>query len=367
MNLAILDLLVVGISPVSKSIRIRANMLWACRIVFSAFSHLAGLAEAAIVVAPDGSGNYKEIQAAVDAVPCPNTSPVQILIKPGSYCGHVSIPSGKSSIAFIGQGASPTNTLITWAISSVGAKMENATLSIYATNLSFENLTIENSLPVNSAQANAITLSGGAGYNQFKQVWILSTQDTIYMHGGPFYFSHCRIAGTVDYICGDGPAWFDDCALYFVDRGPRQGGILTANNCAPNHPYGFVFNDCTITGVPNTAGNSWLGRPWRPFASVTFLQCKMDDSINPQGWCPWKRPTPGADARFHEYGTMNLNASPKDLSRRVGPAQNWLNVKVLTAQEAAACNLTNVLLGWMPPLYYGGDCAPVLAKGQTAR
>jgi pectin methylesterase-like acyl-CoA thioesterase len=310
---------------------------------------LASPAEAAMVVAADGSGDYTNLQAAVDAVPSSSPSPTKIFIKPGRYYGHVSIPANKSSIAFIGRGQAPTNTLITWSISSVGGKMENSTLSIFATNLSFENLTIENSLPVNSAQANAITSSGGAAFIQFTNVWILSTQDTIYMHGGPLYFDHCHIAGTVDFICGDGPAWFESTTLLFLDRGPNKGGILTANNSTENQPYGFVFNNCTITGAANTLGCSWLGRPWRPSASVTFLNCKMDRSINPEGWCPWKWPTPGADARFREYGTMNLDGSPKDLSERVGPAQNWRQTKVLTSQEAAACKLTDVLMGWTPP------------------
>jgi len=139
----------------------------------------------AIVVAANGSGNYRDLQSAIDSISSQNTSPAQILIKPGNYYGHVSIPASKSSIAFIGQGAAPTNTLITWSVSSIGGNMEHSTLSIYATNLSFENLAIQNTWPVNQGQANAMTSSGGAAFNQFKNVWILSTQDTIYLQGGP--------------------------------------------------------------------------------------------------------------------------------------------------------------------------------------
>jgi len=301
----------------------------------------------AIVVAADGSGNYLSLQSAIDSISSPNTSPVQILIKPGNYYGHVSIPAGKSSIAFIGQGAAPTNTLITWSVSSVGGNMEHSTLSIYATNLSFENLAIQNTWPVNQGQANAMTSSGGGAFNQFKNVWILSTQDTIYLHGGPHYFTNCSIVGTVDFICGDGPAWFDNCELFFVERADKGGGVLTANNCKPSQPFGFVFKNCTITGS-NTNHVSWLGRPWRPFASVTFLQCKMDDSINPRGWRPWKPLTPGTDARFSEYESMDINGLPIDLSARVGPAQGWINAKVLTAQETSTYSLANVLMGWTP-------------------
>jgi len=323
-----------------------SGIIWTAIV---ALGQLAISVKGVIVVAADGSGNYRNLQSAIDSISAPNTTPVQIHIKPGRYNGHVSIPYGKSSINFLGQGAFPTNTLVTWSVSSAGGSMEHSTLSIYATNLLFENLAIQNTWPVDRGQANAITSSCRAAFNQFKNVWILSTQDTIYLQGGPHYFTNCCIAGTVDFICGDGPAWFDNCELAFVERSDKGGGILTANNCQQFQKFGFVFKNCTITGA-NTHQANWLGRPWSPFASVTFLHCKMDASIHPQGWCPWKAHTPGTEARFNESGSMDLNGSPLDLSGRVGPSQNWNRTKVaLSVSMASAFTRDNVLMGWVPP------------------
>jgi len=307
-----------------------------------------------LTVAADGSGNYTNVQAAVNSIPNPNNSPVQILIKPGTYYGHLGIAAGRNNITFVGQGAGPTNTLITWLVSSVGGNMDNSTVSIYSTNISFENLTLQNTEPVNSGQANALTVSGGAGWVEFKNVYILSTQDTLFLcgdqcHGGPLYFTNCTIAGTVDYICGDSTAWFDGCNLNFVDRGAGQGGFLTANNCRATTAYGFVFNKCIITGPSDSQGNWYLGRAWYQDASVTYLYCKMDGSINPAGWYPWNT-SPDALARYSEYGTMNLDGSVYDLSHRNNSSNGWTNTRdPMMAAQAAVITLSNVLGSWVPP------------------
>ena len=185
---------------------------------------------------------------------------------------------------------------------------------------------------------------------------VLSTQDTLFIKGGPLYFLKCRITGTVDYICGNGPAWFDGCELVFLDRGPGQGGVLTANNCTQNERYGFVFNHCTVTGASNTIGHCWLGRPWGTFswASVTFLKCKMDGSIAALGWLPWDMTTPDPNARFGEYGTMDKNDSPVNLSQRAGHSQGWNNAAILTDSQASTFNLANVLGSWKPSYAFDG-------------
>ena len=309
-----------------------------------------------LTVAADGSGNYTNVQAAVNSIPNPNNSPVQILIKPGTYYGHLGMAAGRNNITIVGQGAGPTNTLITWLVSSVGGNMDNSTVSIYSTNISFENLTLQNTEPVNSGQANALTVSGGAGWVEFKNVYILSTQDTLFLcgdqcHGGPLYFTNCTIAGTVDYICGDSTAWFDGCNLSFVDRGAGQGGFLTANNCRATTAYGFVFNKCTITGPSDSQGNWYLGRAWYQDASVTYLYCKMDGSINPAGWYPWNGGTSiDALARYSEYGTMNLDGSAYDLSRRNNSSNGWTNTRdPMSLAQASVITLSNVLGSWVPP------------------
>lgn len=55
----------------------------------------AAAAQSTLTVAKDGSGRYKSVQKAVDAVPAGNTSRVVIRIAPGTYRETVKVPADK--------------------------------------------------------------------------------------------------------------------------------------------------------------------------------------------------------------------------------------------------------------------------------
>jgi len=102
-----------------------------------------------------------------------------------------------------------------------------------------------------------------------------------------------------------------------------------------------VFLDCRITADPTVKG-TYLGRPWRPFASVAFLRTEMPEQIRPQGWHNWGKTENEKTARFAEYNNTGPGA---DTSKRVP----W--AKQLTADEVKAYTRENVLAGddhWDP-------------------
>jgi pectinesterase len=121
----------------------------------------------------------------------------------------------------------------------------------------------------------------------------------------------------------------------------------------PESPFGYVFLDCTLTGdnVP-----TFLGRPWQwdrgRNAAVAFIRTKMGPHIRPDGWNKWDRPdkpntNPAEHARYFEFGSVDLNGEPIDVSKRV----DWS--KQLTAEEAAKYTIQNVLGGkdrWDPTI-----------------
>jgi pectin methylesterase-like acyl-CoA thioesterase len=65
-----------------------------------------------LTVAADGSGQYRTVQAAIDAVPANSPTQVTIEIKPGTYRGVISIPSSKPNIRLAGLGSSPASVVI---------------------------------------------------------------------------------------------------------------------------------------------------------------------------------------------------------------------------------------------------------------
>lgn len=85
-----------------------------------------------------------------------------------------------------------------------------------------------------------------------------------------------------------------------------------------------------------------LGRPWRPYASVTYLNCELGAHIKPEGWNNWRNPTNELTARFAEYHSTGPGANP---DRRV----KWANQ--LTAGQAEKITVESILGGsdhWNP-------------------
>jgi PelA/Pel-15E family pectate lyase len=88
---------------------------------------------------------------------------------------------------------------------------------------------------------------------------------------------------------------------------------------------GFVFLRCRLTGE-KTGSGVYLGRPWRPYARVIFIDCRLGSHIRAEGWDNWRDPAREKTAWFAEYKSTGPGANP---SARVA----WS--RQLTDREAA--------------------------------
>ena len=158
--------------------------------------------------------------------------------------------------------------------------------TIDADDFTAENITFENSAgPV--GQALAIRVDGDRAV--FRNCRFLGWQDTILLNRGRQYFENCYIAGHVDFIFGAATAWFEKCHIHCLGD-----GYITAASTPVDQPFGFVFSNCKITGdKPET--RTYLGRPWRIYASTIFLNTEMSDVVRPEGWNDWKKPETQTD------------------------------------------------------------------------
>lgn len=124
------------------------------------------------------------------------------------------------------------------------------------------------------------------------------------------YFHDCVVAGNVDFIYGDGNAVFSHCEIHSTEH--AAGGYLTAQGkYLPDQDSTFVFDHCHLTAEPGEE-HVFLGRPWRRYASVVFLNCVMDAHIDPAGWREWHPgETHNLDTVFYaEYNSSGPGASP---------------------------------------------------------
>lgn len=54
----------------------------------------------------------------------------------------------------------------------------------------------------------------------------------------------------------------------------------------PEQLSGYVFDHCKVTSATEV-GKIFLGRPWRPYATVVFLNSELNEKIDPAGWDEW--------------------------------------------------------------------------------
>lgn len=56
------------------------------------------------------------------------------------------------------------------------------------------------------------------------------------------------------------------------------------------------------------AGSVYLGRPWRAYARVFWLDCELSDEIRPGGWDNWNDPDNEHTVHFGESGSTGPGA-----------------------------------------------------------
>jgi pectinesterase len=326
-----------------------AFVLVACLSTSHAFA-----AGKSLTVAADGTGEFKTVQAAVDAVPENNTDPVVISIKPGTYKEKITVPRDKPFVTFKGEDARTTVLTNDWNAKHVGPAGKevgtsgSASVLVQAPDFVAENVTFENTAG-NTGQAVALSAVGDR--QVFRNCRMLGWQDTLYANGGRQYYDRCHIAGRVDFIFGNALAVFDHCEIR-----SRNGGHVTAASTEQAKPWGYVFLDCKLTGDPTPwhdptgklppdkpTPKADLGRPWRPYASVTYVRCEFGEHIKPEGWQKWRKDDQtDQTARYAEYQCTGPGA---DRTKRVP----W--AKELTEEQADQLTVDKLLSGsdgWNP-------------------
>lgn len=247
----------------------------------------------------------------------------------------------------------------------------NSTATIYftstANNVYMQDIALLNKMDFRSGSllGRAVALWDQGNKNIFKNVKLLSNQDTYYTGNGRIYLENCDIHGTVDFICGGGDVFFNECLLYLENR---SGNVITAP--ASTTPWGYVFSNCTIDGFDINNNSYRLGLPWSNSPKSVFINTTM--KMLPTA-AAWGDPMNVVPTVFAEYNSMTSSGASVDLSnRRTTYTKNATTVvlnPVLTTEQASQYTVENVLGGsdaWQPRLYTEQVAAPVInANGST--
>lgn len=265
-----------------------------------------------ITVAADGSGDFKTITEALEAIRAYMDYRVTVNIKNGEYHEKLIIPSWLENVDFIGE--DPEKTIITY---NDYAKLDNMgtfrtyTMRVDGCDMTFKNLTIRNNA---GRVGQAVALhTEGTGLT-FENCRFLGDQDTLFLagHDSELKFDDCYVEGTTDFIFGPATAFFSDCEIH-----SKADSYITAASTPQDVEIGFVFRNCRLTADPNVK-KVYLGRPWRPYAYTAFIDCEMDGHITPAGWDNWRNPDNEKTARYIESGSRGAGS---DTARRVSWAR----------------------------------------------
>jgi pectinesterase len=250
----------------------------------------------------------------------------------------VYIQREKRFVHLIGDNA--TNTVLTYNLNARMTGLDGKpigtfrtpTVQIDADNFTAENITFENSAGA-VGQALAVRIDGDRAV--FRHCRFIGWQDTIFGNRGRHYFEDCYIDGATDFIFGGATEFYNRCHIHC-----KGDGYITAASTPPNQAFGLVFSKCEITGEPDV--KTYLGRPWRPWASTIFINTGMSDVVRPEGWHNWGHPEREKTTRYAERHNTGPGA---DSGKRAG----W--VKKLSCWKACRLTAKRVLKGndgWNP-------------------
>lgn len=260
------------------------------------------------IVAADGSAKYTTVRAAIDAAPQLTHAGAghwTILVKPGTYREIVYIQREKRFISLIGEDAE--KTVITYDLyndvpapdGKILGTFRTPTVIVDADDFTVENLTIANAAG-RKGQALALRVDGDRVV--FRHCRFLGWQDTILVNRGRHYFEDCTIEGATDFIFGGATSYFERCQIRCVGS-----GYITAASTPDNQPYGLIFAHCAITGAAPDV-KTYLGRPWRDFASTVFIFTEMSEAVRAEGWHNWGKAFAEKVSRYSEYGSTGPGA-----------------------------------------------------------
>lgn len=282
-------------------------------------------------VSKNGTGQYKTVQEAFNALPCFSRDTFVIFVKNGTYKEKLVLPPVQCVVKL--KGESRENTIISYddysgrIVAGDTLTTHNSyTFRVMADNFEAEGLTIENSAG-RIGQAVAIEIKSDKV--TFKNCKFLGNQDTFYANSdGRVYMKGCYIEGTVDFIFGKSIVVFDSCIIHI-----KKDAYITAASTPEGCHYGFVFLNCRLTADTGVR-KVYLGRPWRSFARTVYINCNLGSHILPEGWNNWSKPEKEKTAYYAEYKSTGPGAT--SISQRA----NWSHQ--LTSDEAKTYTLKNI-------------------------
>ncbi|TVU05671.1 hypothetical protein EJB05_48843, partial [Eragrostis curvula] len=321
------------------------------------------------VVSKDGSGNFTTVSAAVEAAPAESAARYVIYVKKGVYKETVDVKKKKWNIMLVGDGTGATvitghrnyvDGYTTYRSATVGECEALFVLSrVSASPVSGKGFIARDVTFANTAgpsKHQAVALRCDSDLSVFYRCAFEGYQDTLYAHSLRQFYRDCVVSGTVDFVFGNAAAVFQNCTLLARLPLPEQKNSVTAQGrLDANMTTGFAFQFCNVSAdadLLQATGNrtaatqtqTYLGRPWKEYSRVVFMQSYIGGVVRPEGWLAWDGDFALDTLYYGEY----MNTGPgAGVSGRVG----WPGFHVMTSPaEAGNFTVAQLIEGnmWLP-------------------
>ncbi|CAA0834596.1 Probable pectinesterase/pectinesterase inhibitor 17 [Striga hermonthica] len=301
-----------------------------------------------VVVAQDGSGNYRTIRDALDAARRSGSGRFVIHVRRGVYRENLEIGNSLRNIMLVGDGM--RDTVITGSRSVGGGytTFRSATVAVTGSGFIARGITFRNTAGPQNHQA--VALRSGSDLSVFYRCAFEGYQDTLYVHSQRQFYKECYIYGTVDFIFGNAAAVLQNCMI--LPRRPMNGqqiAITAQGRTDPNQNTGISIHNSRVVPAADLAPvvgsvRVYLGRPWKEYSRTVFMQTYLGSFINPAGWLEWN-------------GNFALNTLYYGEYRNTGPGSGtarrvrWRGYRVITSSaEAVRFTVGSFIVGrsWLP-------------------
>ncbi|KAL3738820.1 hypothetical protein ACJRO7_020225 [Eucalyptus globulus] len=308
----------------------------------------SAVSKANIIVAQDGSGNYKTISEAITAASKRSgTARYIIYIKAGTYSENVEVGSKLENIMFVGDGIGKTIITGSKSVGGGSTTFNSATVAVVGDGFIAQDITFRNT--AGAANHQAVALRSGSDLSVFYRCGFEGYQDTLYVHSERQFYRECDIYGTVDFIFGNAAVVLQNCNIYARNPPNKVNTVTAQGRTDPNQNTGISIHNCKVTAASDlksvqSSVKTYLGRPWQEYSRTVFMKTYLDSLINSAGWMEWDGNFALDTLYYGEY----LNTGPgSSTASRV----TWAGYHVITsATEASKFTVGSFIAGgsWLP-------------------
>ncbi|XP_022738183.1 probable pectinesterase/pectinesterase inhibitor 33 [Durio zibethinus] len=306
--------------------------------------------KAHLVVAKDGSGNFRTVQAAIDAAAKrKRTSRFIIYVKRGVYRENIEVSNTNSNIMLVGDGMKRTIITSSRSVKTGYTTYSSATVGIDGPGFIARDITFSNAAGPTKGQA--VALRSASDLSVFYRCAIQGYQDTLMVHSQRQFYRECYIYGTIDIIFGNAAVVLQNCSIFVRRPLKGQANMITAQG--RDDPYqntGIAIHNSRILAANDLkpvvrAFSTYLGRPWQKYSRTVVLTTYLDSLVSPEGWSKWGNSNFALDTLY--YGEYKNYGPASSTKWRV----KWRGFHVITSPSVASLFTVNSLIAgrsWLP-------------------